>query len=349
MPAILSLLWFCVLGLYLYVAELIEWLTSPSPYVPRGSSADLGDETEESKQSWPNRGKLAIVTGGNGGIGLETSRSLLLDGVNVVIACRSQTSGKAAVDLLSADAAKTGATVSSLPLDLSSMKSVMEFCRLFRQKYDSCDILVCNAGIMAVPFSRTADGFESQMATNHLGHSLLIQELLPLLKKKATSENPSRVVLVTSSTHHHCRAIEFSSWNPSETDLKKAVQKYSAGAQYEQSKLANVLTAFALQRQHAPTVQFYAVHPGIVATNISRGLPLGLPLLVDFMGRLLFKTPAQGAETQVKCALDPEVRHQGGAYWANSQKARASALALDQKLQDECWLRTLDMVASFRS
>eukprot|EP00762_Andalucia_godoyi_P004667 ANDGO_03535.mRNA.1 Short-chain dehydrogenase TIC 32 len=324
MMSFLRVLWFCILGLYLYVVEAIDWWTSPAPYVPASRRGTVS----------VNRGKWAVVTGGNGGIGLETVRAFLQDGVNVVIGCRSSSAGDAAVKSLEQDASATGSKVVHASLDLSSFSSVLSFAahiaNIREINQSGLHVLVCNAGIMAVPFARTIDGFESQIATNHLGHTLLVRELLPLLRKAGSGkkDDPARVVMVTSSTHYNAGPMDYASW--------KSEKNYSPGGMYEQSKLANLYVAFAMQKQYAPTVQFYAVHPGIVATGIARGLPLGLPIFVNAVGKVMFKSPAQGAETQVTCALDPKLAFHGGKYYANSKEARASQLALDEKRAAEC-------------
>jgi NAD(P)-dependent dehydrogenase (short-subunit alcohol dehydrogenase family) len=343
MIGFIKLIWFCLLGSWLYVAEAYDSATSKPGYKPGSSSR--------------NRGKWAIVTGGNGGIGLATCKALLQDGVHVVVACRSPKAGAEACTLLQPFASH-GATVETISLDLSSMTSVKSFAAAFLQTGRRLDILICNAGIMAVPFKLTSDGFESQVGTNHLGHYLLIKLLLPAMLKPSTSttgdlSNQSvrnrksesapadlpRVVLVTSSTHFHCPALDFATWTSGDN--------YSAGLAYEQSKLANVMTAIEMQRRLGDKVRFYAVHPGIVATNITRGLPLGLPYFVNFVGRLAFKTPEQGAATQVHCALANADEVPAGKYYMNCHVAASSPLSLDAKLCGKVIEETERLLAPF--
>src|SRR5262249_19308726 len=147
-------------------------------------------------------GRTAIVTGANTGIGLETARMLAQKGASVVLACRNPDKGKAALDCILA--AAPGAEVSLEALDLSDLDSVASFAARFASKHDRLDLLVNNAGVMVPPFSRTKQGFELQIGTNHLGHFALAGRLFPVLDR-----TPGARIVVVSSGVHKVGHIDF--------------------------------------------------------------------------------------------------------------------------------------------
>lgn len=206
-------------------------------------------------------GKVILVTGANSGIGFEAAKVLLSKGAEVVLACRSQEKGTAAVNEIKS--AIPDAKIVLMTLDLASLDSINKFTAAFKQKYSQLDILINNAGVMAPPFSKTADGFESQFGTNHLGHFALTGQLLPLLE---AAENGRVVVL--SSLAHRMGKINFSNLNS-----EKSYMRWLA---YGQSKLANLMFARELQRRLAlngSKVIVAAAHPGYSSTNLQRYTP----------------------------------------------------------------------------
>jgi len=184
---------------------------------------DIGDLT----------GKLAVVTGANSGIGFETARALALHGAQVVLACRNPQKGEEAVARLRSESSE--ARVEFLQLDLSSLASVSDFASALNQRFDWLDMLVNNAGVMMPPHGTTEDGFELQFGTNHLGHFALTGRLLPLLR----ATPGARVVTVSSVVHRQGR-MNF--------DDLQSEKRYSTSRAYTQSKLANLLFTFELQR-----------------------------------------------------------------------------------------------------
>jgi NAD(P)-dependent dehydrogenase (short-subunit alcohol dehydrogenase family) len=204
-------------------------------------------------------GKTIVVTGANSGIGYEAVRGLAGGGAHVVLACRNEASAKDAIAKIRAEHA--GASLSFLPLDLSSLASVRAFAAAFGQAHDRLDILINNAGVMALPYRKTADGFEMQFGTNHLGHFALTGLLLGRIVRAA----PSRVVTV-SSTAHRMGKIRF--------DDLQGEQRYARWPAYGQSKLANLLFAYELERRleaRGLGVKSVACHPGYAATNLQYG------------------------------------------------------------------------------
>jgi len=249
-------------------------------------------------------GRVVLITGANSGIGLEAARMLAERGAQVVLACRTRAKADAARHSILADA--PAAEVSLVDLDLSSLASVAEAAVDFGGRFGRLDLLVNNAGVMATPYQRTVDGFELQFATNHLGHVALTAHLLPVLLATATS----RVVNVSSLAHKMGR-IDFE-------DLQSE-RRYRAWRAYGQSKLANLLFTFELQRRldaaGADTIAV-AAHPGISDTNLAGstgGVAGRLMALTHPLAQVFSQNAHAGALPTVRAATDPAVR--GGEYY----------------------------------
>ena len=249
-------------------------------------------------------GRVALITGANSGIGLEAARMLAKRGAQVVLACRTRAKADAARESILVDAPT--ADVSLVDLDLSSLASVTEAAAEFSRRFGRLDLLVNNAGVMATPYQRTVDGFELQFATNHLGHVALTSHLLPTLMATAQS----RVVNV-SSLAHKMGKIGFE-------DLQSE-RRYQAWRAYGQSKLANLLFTFELQRRleaaGADTIAV-AAHPGISDTNLagsSGGVAGRLMTLTQPLAKVFSQNAHAGALPTVRAATDPAVR--GGEYY----------------------------------
>ena len=277
-------------------------------------------------------GKVVVVTGGNSGLGLENVRALATAGAEVVMACRNIEKGEAARELLGIP--KTRIDVREL--NLASLKSI----RLFAEDlpYASVDILINNAGVMAPPRSLTDDGFELQFGTNHLGHFALTLLLLEKIKPDS-----GRIVTVSSNAHKAGK-INFD-------DLMYA-EKYSAWGAYAQSKLANLLFAFELQRmllQTKSNILSVAAHPGYSATNLSLSV---MPSVKGFFRQQVRKfeqviaQPAvMGALPQLYAAVADEVVSAGYygpdglGEWSGYPKAVTPiAKARDQELAKRLWM-----------
>jgi NAD(P)-dependent dehydrogenase (short-subunit alcohol dehydrogenase family) len=206
-------------------------------------------------------GRRILVTGGNSGIGLEAARALAHAGASVVIACRNLDKGKAAVADIAAD--HPGADVSLLELDLADLTSVDDAAQHFCEQHDWLDVLVNNAGVMALPYRQTVDGFEMQFGTNHLGHFALTGHLLDTLLKAPAP----RVVTVSSGMHR------FATGSLDNVDASKGYRKWEA---YSTSKLANLLFTYELHRrtqQAGSNLVAVAAHPGYAHTNLQTAGP----------------------------------------------------------------------------
>jgi NAD(P)-dependent dehydrogenase (short-subunit alcohol dehydrogenase family) len=253
-------------------------------------------------------GKTFVVTGANSGIGLEAARALAGKGGLVVLACRSVDRGKEAVDRIRA--AYPGAATEVRALDLASLASVRAFAEGFVRDHRRLDVLVNNAGIMAIPRRETSDGFEMQIGTNHLGHFALTGLLLGRL----LSSEPARIVTVTSMMHTRG---QFGALDEGDLRLESGYTKWGA---YGRSKLANLLFAYELQRRLEiahPGVLSVACHPGYAATNLQHVGPAMTGSVVDRVvmktGNTLFAQSARaGALPTLYAAVAAAVR--GGDF-----------------------------------
>ncbi|MBZ3890176.1 Retinol dehydrogenase 12 [Sciurus carolinensis] len=244
-------------------------------------------------------GKVVVITGANTGIGKETARELARRGARVYIACRDVLKGESAASDIRADTKNSQVLVRKL--DLSDTKSIRAFAEGFLAEEKQLHILINNAGVMLCPYSKTADGFETHLGVNHLGHFLLTHLLLGRLKESA----PARVVNL-SSVVHHVGKIRFH-------DLQ-GEKRYCGGLAYCHSKLANVLfTRELAKRLQGTGVTTYAVHPGVVSSELVRH-----SFLLCLFWRLFspfVKTTREGAQTSLHCALAEGLEPLSGKYF----------------------------------
>jgi NAD(P)-dependent dehydrogenase (short-subunit alcohol dehydrogenase family) len=252
-------------------------------------------------------GRTAVVTGANGGLGLETARALAGAGAHVVMAARDLE--KAAAAEKSIREVHPSASLEIVPLDLGSLASVREAAERILASHDAIDLLVNNAGLMAIPERRTEDGFEMQLGVNHLGHWALTAQLLPALLRASAA----RVVSVTSTAHHMGRALD-----PENPHLERS---YGAWKAYGQSKLANFHFALGLQRRFeqagVPAASLVA-HPGLSDTDLQARSVAETEggLWQRFFHGLAGSTgmtAADGALPQLRAATDPQAR--GGEFY----------------------------------
>jgi len=245
-------------------------------------------------------GRVAVVTGANSGLGLETTRELAAHGATVVMGVRNLAKGQAAIDDIRST--NPGADLTLQQLDLASLASISDAAAEVKAQYDRIDLLINNAGVMYTPQQKTADGFEMQFGTNHLGHFAWTGQLLDL----ALKVEGSRVVTVSSVGHRIRSRIDF--------DDLQAERGYSRVPAYGRSKLSNLLFTYELQRRlHAAAVetQALAAHPGGSDTDLGRHIPGGrilAPLL-----RPMTQSAAMGALPTLRAATDPTAT--GGQYY----------------------------------
>lgn len=279
------------------------------------------------------RGRVAIVTGANTGLGFETARMLAERGATVVLAVRDTEKGMRA-------AARIDGEVSVQALDLASLDSIRAAAAELRAVYPRIDLLVNNAGVMHTPKRTTIDGFELQFGTNHLGHfaltGLLLDRLLPVAG--------SRVVTVSSSGHRIRAAIHF--------DDLQWERSYSRIGAYGQAKLANLMFTYELQRRlaaHGTTIAV-AAHPGVSNTELMRNVPAGLRLAASLVTPLLTQKPEMGALPTLRAATDPRVV--GGQYYGPSGRGEirgypklveSSPESHDEAIQRRLWSISEDL------
>nr|XP_018864942.2 retinol dehydrogenase 12 [Gorilla gorilla gorilla] len=266
-------------------------------------------------------GKVVVITGANTGIGKETARELASRGARVYIACRDVLKGESAASEIRVDTKNSQVLVRKL--DLSDTKSIRAFAEGFLAEEKQLHILINNAGVMMCPYSKTADGFETHLGVNHLGHFLLTYLLLERLKVSA----PARVVNV-SSVAHHIGKIPFH-------DLQSE-KRYSRGFAYCHSKLANVLfTRELAKRLQGTGVTTYAVHPGVVRSELVRHSSL-LCLLWRLFSPFV-KTAREGAQTSLHCALAEGLEPLSGKYFSDCKRTWVSPRARNNKTAERLW------------
>ncbi len=276
----------------------------------------------------PLAGRVALVTGANTGIGLVTARELARRGAQVFIACRSPDKGQAAADAIRG--ASGSAQVEPLPLDLGDFDSVRRCAATFLARNLPLHLLINNAGLAGAR-GLTASGFELAFGTNHMGHFLLTQLLLDRIKASA----PARIVTVSSRAHKRVPGIDFAV-------LREPTKSATGLPEYGVSKLANLLFSAELGRRLAGTgVNTYALHPGVVATDVWREVPWLLrPLL-----KLWMISAEDGAQTTLHCATSDAVAGETGLYYDQCQPIAPSRAGRDGALAAELWQRSEDWLA----
>ncbi|XP_052228916.1 retinol dehydrogenase 11-like isoform X2 [Dreissena polymorpha] len=274
-------------------------------------------------------GKVALITGANTGIGFYTALDLAKRNARVILACRDE--HKAAATVQKIQEATGNMNVEAHRLDLSLMSSVREFAKSFKGE-EQLDILINNAGVAGIPYMKTVEGFDTCFATNHLGHFLLTNLLLDLLKKS----QPSRIVTVSSMAHAWTKEFDVENlngekqpWSPSPGSISQS---------YFRSKLANVLfTRELAKRLEGTDVCCNCVHPGLLRTELLRYLPWYLKPFDHVIEAVAFKTGEEGAQTSIHCAVSEELEGVTGRYYVDCREAESSLLSKDLGLARQLW------------
>jgi NAD(P)-dependent dehydrogenase (short-subunit alcohol dehydrogenase family) len=274
------------------------------------TAADIPDQT----------GRTVVVTGANSGIGRAAAAALAEHGASVVLACRNLAKGEAAAAQMTGD-------VTVRRLDLADLASVHEFAAAT----GPLDVLVNNAGVMAVPLSRTTDGFEMQIGTNFLGHFALTGLLLPTIRDR---------VITLSSGAHRAGRIDLA-------DLNWRTRRYRRWAAYGQSKLADLMFSYELDRRlrrAGSVVRSVAAHPGYAATDLQSHTGTVLDRIMAVGNRLLAQSAAAGALPLLYAATMPDV--EGGEYWGprglgelrgHPHRVRSSKASMDTDVASRLW------------
>ncbi|GAA4795337.1 SDR family NAD(P)-dependent oxidoreductase [Actinomycetospora chlora] len=269
-------------------------------------------------------GRLAVVTGGYSGLGLEATRALTAAGAHVVVPARRPDAAKEALDGME--------RVETDALDLGDLDSVAAFADRFLATDRAIDMMIDNAGIMATPETRVGPGWEAQFATNHLGHFALVNRLWPAIARG----RDARVVSVSSRGHHRS-PVRFD-------DLDWRVEPYEKWQAYGQSKTANVLFAVHLDALAADRgVRAFSLHPGGIMTPLQRHLPRAEMVALGWLDEdgnptpeaaANFKTPEQGAATEVWAATSPQLARRGGLYLEDCEVAEVAPEAGARGVRD---------------
>lgn len=289
-------------------------------------------------------GRTALITGASSGLGVETARCLASAGARVIMSARD--SGKLNVAADSVRAAEAEAEIETLVMDLAELGSVRAAAEESRRRFPEVHLLINNAGVMACPLARTADGFEMQFGTNHLGHFLFTCLIAPAL----IDGGESRIVNLSSAGH------KFANVNLDDPNyLQRDYDKWQA---YGESKTANALFSVALDERLAGRgVRSFAVHPGVILTDLGRHLSeADLQALSERSpggAGLVFKSVEQGAATSVWAATSDDLTGHGGLYLENCQigepatagsDSGVESYALDRDQADRLWRISEDLV-----
>ena len=279
-------------------------------------------------------GKTVIITGANAGIGKATAIDMAQRGARVIMACRDLKRGEAALNDI---VEETGSKKVVLKhLDLASLKSVRKFAEDINKNEPELHVLINNAGLAYPPKqSKTEDGFELTVGVNYLGHFLLTNLLLDLLKRTA----PSRIVVVASTVHHQLTK-EFRFDN---IHSEKFYDKWDA---YGQSKLACILfTRELAKRLEGTGVTINSLHPGVMVTELANNFmnPIGMFFIMVGM-RFLAKTNEQGAQTTIHLAVSREVKDVSGLYFSDCEVKEPSKPAQDDGTAKKLWEVSADLV-----
>ena len=301
------------------------------------------------------KGKRILVTGVSAGLGIETARSLAAHGAHVVGAARDLGKAEAATAQVRADAAANGGSFELIELDLASLASVRAAADKLVAKGEPLDIIITNAGVMATPFGHTADGFETQFGTNHLGHFVFVNRIASLIR------DGGRLISLASSGHRFAN-VDLNDPNFEHTE-------YSPFVAYGRSKTANILFAVAFDKRHRSRgVRAAAVHPGGINTELARHMEPGAIQAfaeqvnrqreAEGLGPFEWKTIPQGAATAVWAAVVAPADEIGGQYCEDchvgkllADDAEVSAIsegvrgyALDPANAEALWKKSEEMV-----
>jgi NAD(P)-dependent dehydrogenase (short-subunit alcohol dehydrogenase family) len=303
-------------------------------------------------------GKRILVTGVSAGMGVETARSLAAHGTHVIGAARDLAKAESATAQVREDAAAGGGSFELVELDLASLKNVRACADRLLAKGESLDAIIANAGVMATPFGHTADGFETQFGTNHLGHFVLVNHIAPLLREGG------RLINLSSAGHR------FSNVDLEDPNFERT--PYEPFVAYGRSKTANILFAVAFDRRHRGNgIRAAAVHPGGVQTELDRHLdPIQTQRIIEQTNKQLaakckapfqLKTIPQGAATSVWTAVVAPADEIGGHYCENCHVGNivpddvpitaisegVRGYALDPNNAEALWKKSEELVGEF--
>ena len=291
------------------------------------SGYGYGSTAEVVTQGISLKGRNILVTGSTSGLGLETVRVLAQRGARVFATGRTKEKAAAACD-------RMPGVIVPVECELSTPSSVRGCVAFLKAEGVKLDVIIANAGIMALPKLKQAHGYELQFFTNHIGHFLLITELLSELTEEA------RVVVLSSGAHKGAPKVGI------ELDNLSGERGYSPWKAYGQSKLANLLFAKQLaKRLQGSKITANALHPGVIKTELGRSMSPVVRLVLSAASPIALKSVAEGAATQCYVATRPELAGVSGEYFADCNIAKSSALSQDSALAEKLWEESERIVA----
>nr|XP_002124144.1 retinol dehydrogenase 14-like [Ciona intestinalis] len=301
-----------------------------------GFVGSLSKMVKSARGSWVRSdvkmtGKTVVITGANTGIGLETAIDLVKREARVILGCRNMEKAEEAKQRIFKEAGGKDDTVVIKQLDLSSLASVRAFAKDINDNESKIDVLLNNAGIMLVPKGKTEDGFELHYGVNHLGHFLLTNLLLDLIKRSA----PSRIVTVSSEAHRlGTPKIDFKDMNFD--------NNYDESVAYGRSKLMNILFTKELsKRLEGTNVTANCLHPGVIKSELWRHMDGSRKPVRDFFVgtfvRWFGKTIIHGAQTNIYCCMAPEIEDVTGKYFSDCAVASENSQAKKDKNAEQLW------------
>ena len=283
---------------------------------------------EEVTEGLDLSGKTYLVTGSNSGLGLETARVLAMRGAHIIAAARTEEKAQKALDSHNIEG-------TAVACELSDLNSVRQAVAAVKSTGRQLDAIIANAGIMALPELQQKDGLELQFYTNHIGHFLLVTELVEQL-----AEN-GRVVMLSSGAHFYARESGL------ELDNVSGEKDYDDWRMYGRSKLANIQFANALNaRFEGSNRRANSVHPGVIVTNLARHIPNKEAMYEQIQSRVRLKNVGQGAATQCLVATHPELEGVGGKYFADCQIKSTAPIAQDSAEAEALWTLSEDFIRS---
>eukprot|EP00405_Crypthecodinium_cohnii_P014177 CAMPEP_0206445194 /NCGR_PEP_ID=MMETSP0324_2-20121206/15358_1 /ASSEMBLY_ACC=CAM_ASM_000836 /TAXON_ID=2866 /ORGANISM="Crypthecodinium cohnii, Strain Seligo" /LENGTH=375 /DNA_ID=CAMNT_0053913353 /DNA_START=93 /DNA_END=1220 /DNA_ORIENTATION=+ len=310
---------------------LHEGFTDPRVTAEQVAGRILGSSSNRALE-----GKVALITGATGGLGLESARVLMQHGCHVVFAVRTPSKAEELIkEMKESEKGQllTGkATV--LELNLDDLTTIKPFVEKFLALNLPLNYLMNNAGVMTPKLFRPSkQGFETQFATNHLAHFLLTNLLMPKLQETKRSTGEARIIILSSVGSTLCKSLDLTKWIP------PLEQHYNGAAEYGISKALNLFHCRELQRRCAESgILCCAVHPGVIKTGLTREGNSDSTVLYDsILFKWMHKTVPQGAATQVYCCISPDIEKQindGAFFWYNCKPQRALGIAAKGERDD---------------
>lgn len=286
--------------------------------------------TTSPSASQPLQGRVALITGANTGIGLVTACALARQGAHLFITCRNAQTARSALEQIRS--ASGNSQVEALTLDLGDFASVQSCAQAFLARELPLHLLINNAGLAGTR-GLTASGFELAFGVNHMGHFLLTQCLLARIQASA----PARIVTVASRAHFRASPLD---WDA----LRQSTRSRTGVVEYSNSKLANLLFSAELGRRLAGTgVTTYALHPGVVASDVWRAVPWPIRPLM----KLRMTSTEEGARTTLHCATAAQLAQETGLYYDKCQPRTPSTMGRDTGLAAELWRRSDEWVKGY--